>query len=311
MNDYEQELRDKWSNISYQQGGSLELGIQHPLEWHVGYFSPEAKSIVIVSDEPVSKIESSKSIQASCMPRKDGRYATSFTLVSREQEDVFITMCGDMIRFSSTENDRSRSVARVLKRYTAWLKLLQHKNSALLGATAQKGLIGELLYLKDRIERGMSAADALAGWVGPEGADQDFTYEDGWHEIKTTGAASAEVTISSAEQLDNAQPGELVVMRVDKCAPAQTGAFTLYKLVHQIIGMLNVSAGAADTFVLKLGSVGYIDMPEYDQQTFVFSSKAKYTVDETFPCLVRNSLPPEIVNLNYVLSLPSLEAWKK
>ena len=247
MNDYEQELRDKWSNISYQQGGSLELGIQHPLEWHVGYFSPEAKSIVIVSDEPVSMIESSKSIQASCMPRKDGRYATSFTLVSREQEDVFITMCGDMIRFSSTENDRSRSLARVLKRYTAWLKLLQHKNSALLGATAQKGLIGELLYLKDRIERGMSAADALAGWVGPEGADQDFAYEDGWHEIKTTGAASAEVTISSAEQLDNAQPGELVVMRVDKCAPAQTGAFTLYKLVHQIIGMLNVSAGAADT----------------------------------------------------------------
>lgn len=73
MNDYEQELREKWSNISYQQGGSLELGIQHPLEWHVGYFSPEAKSIVIVSDEPVSKIESSKSIQASCMPRKDGR----------------------------------------------------------------------------------------------------------------------------------------------------------------------------------------------------------------------------------------------
>ena len=38
MNDYEQELREKRSNISYQQGGSLELGIQHPLEWHVGYF---------------------------------------------------------------------------------------------------------------------------------------------------------------------------------------------------------------------------------------------------------------------------------
>ena len=150
MNDYEQELREKWSNISYQQGGSLELGIQHPLEWHVGYFSPEAKSIVIVSDEPVSKIESSKSIQASCMPRKDGRYATSFTLISREQEDVFVTMCGDMIRFSSTENDRARSLICVLKRYAAWLKLLQHKNSALLGVAAQKGLIGELLYLKDR-----------------------------------------------------------------------------------------------------------------------------------------------------------------
>ena len=122
-----------------------------------------------------------------------------------------------MIRFSSTENDRARSLICVLKRYAAWLKLLQHKNSALLGVAAQKGLIGELLYLKDRIERGMPVADALAGWVGPEGADQDFVYEDGWHEIKTTGAESAKVTISSAEQLDSAQSGELVVMRVDRC----------------------------------------------------------------------------------------------
>lgn len=311
MNDYEQELREKWSRISYQEGGSLELGIEHPLEWHVGYFSPEAKSIVIVSDDPVSKIESSKSIQASCMPRKDGRYATSFTLTSREQEDVFVTMCGDMIRFSSIETDRAQSLSKVVKRYAAWLRLLRHKNSALLGSAAQKGLIGELLYLRDRLETGMPEMDALAGWVGPEGADQDFVYEDGWHEIKTTGASSAEVIISSAEQLDNEHPGELIVMRVDKCAPAQTGAFTLHKLVHQIIRMLRSSIGASDSFVLKLASAGYIDLPEYDQQNFVFSSKAVYSVDNEFPCLKRSCLPAEIVNVNYALSLPSLEAWKK
>ena len=311
MNDYEQELRDKWSSISYQQGGSLELGIMHPLEWHVGYFSPEAKSIVIVSDDPVSKIESSKRIQASCMPRKDGRYAISFTLMSQEQEDVFVTMCGDMIRFSSDEQNRACSLERVLQRYAAWLKLLQNRNSAFLGVAAQKGLIGELLYLKDRIERGMPVADALAGWVGPEGADQDFVYEDGWHEIKTTGVSSSEVTISSVEQLDNNQAGELIVMRVDQCAPATTGAFTLYKLVHQILGMLDKTPGGADSFALKLGSVGYIDMPEYDQQTFVVASKSKYSVDEKFPRLVRNSLPAEVVNLKYILSLPSLAPWMK
>lgn len=309
MNDYEHELRNKWDKISYKQGGSLELGIEHPLEWHVSYLSPETKSIVIVSDCPVKKIDSSKSIQASCKPRKDGKYATSLTLKSSEQEDVFVTMCGDIIRFSSIEDDQAHSLTKVVKRYEAWLKLLQHGNSALLSLTAQKGLIGELLYLKDRIERGLSPAEALNGWVGPYGADQDFVFEDGWHEIKTTGVSSSEITISSIEQLDNENPGELVVMRVDKCAPAQPGAFTIYKLVHQILRMIDSYAGATDDFVLKLANVGYIDLPEYDQQTFIFSSKNTYKVDYTFPRLDRSKLPVEIVNLSYVLSLPSLAPW--
>lgn len=312
MNDYERELRKKWDSISYQQGGSLELGIQHPLEWHVGYFSPDVKSIVIVSDVSAGKIDSSKSIQASCKRRKDGKYATSFTLTSREQEDVFVTMCGDMIRFSSIETDRASSLEKVLGRYRAWLKLLQNKNSAMLSASAQKGLIGELLYLKERIEEGISPAKALVEWVGPEGADQDFVDENGWHEIKTTGAASAEITISSVEQLGKDISGELVVMRVDKCAPAQKGAFTLYRLIHKIINEISICEGAIENFVLKLGCVGYIDIPEYyDQQTFVYSSQNIYSVDDTFPRLTREQLPAEIVNLSYVLSLPSLAVWMK
>jgi hypothetical protein len=311
MNNYEKELREKWSSISYHQGGSLQLAITHPLEWHVGYFSTEAKSIIIVSDDPVDKIESSKSIQASCKPRKDGRFATSLTLTSRDQEDVFVTMCGDIIEFSADEIDGKNSLLKVLRRYAAWLKLLQHKNSALIGAAAQKGLIGELLYLKDKIERGMEPLDAIAGWVGPDGADQDFVYCDGWHEIKTTGVSHSEVVISSVEQLDVAESGELIVTRVDKCAPAQAGAFTLYGLVHQIINMISNCPGAAEAFILKLASTGYIDMMEYDQQKYVFASRQIYDVNDTFPRIRRTDLPGEIINTTYVLSIPSLTQWLK
>ena len=41
---------------------------------------------------------------------------------------------------------------------------------------------------------------ALAGWVGSEGADQDFVYADCWHEIKSTWASSSEISMSSVEQ---------------------------------------------------------------------------------------------------------------
>ena len=310
MENSERELREKWNSINYYSGGSLQLSIDHPLEWHVRYASPEQKSIVIVSDNPVNNIASSKSIEAACNERKDGRYAISFTLVNRSQEDVFITMSGDIIEFSRVER-ADAALKRVVKRYAAWLKLLDHKHSAMMGDNAQKGLIGELLFLKEIIEAGMNPADAVAGWVGPDGADQDFVYETGWHEVKTTGASSASVSISSIEQLDCNDSGELVVFRIDKCAPGQPGAVTLFKMVHTVFEMLSADTGAFDNFVNKLGAAGYIDMKEYDKQTYVCSDKKTYWVNETFPKLSRNNVAEEIINAEYQISLSGLGEWKK
>lgn len=311
MNDYEQQLHKKWDEINYYSGGSIQLTLEHPLEWHVSYFTETQKAIVIVSDTAVNHIESSKSIEATCKTRQDGRYAISFSLLIRDQEDVFITMCGDMIRYSSTETNPQVALKKVLQRYKQWSQLLEHQKSVLMGSSAQKGLIGELLYLKESLEEGIKSSDALAGWVGPDGADQDFVYSDGWHEIKTTGISSTEVTISSIEQLDSDDTGELVVMRVDKCAPAKPGAFSLFSLVHRLFFMLNGEPASLESFVSKLNCVGYIDLPIYDEQKYVFSSQQCYTVSEAFPRLRRSALPAAIVNGSYTLSLPSIQAWVK
>lgn len=309
MNTYEEELKTKWNSINYQEGGALQLAVQHPLEWYVRYATKDQKSIVIVSDTPADKIESSKSIEVSCNMRKDGRYAVSFTLVNRDQEDVFITMSSDIIEFSRIEQQPRESLKRVFRRYVAWLKLLDHKKSALLSVRAQKGLLAELFFLKENMENGMNPSDAIAGWVGPDGADQDFVYEDGWHEIKATGASSSQVTISSVEQLDNPAKGELVVFRIDKCAPAYAGAVTLYAIVHNLFSMMAAEASILDEFVLKLGSVGYIDMDEYDKQSFVVSARQSYYVNDVFPRIKRDELRTEINNVEYQLDLPSLKPW--
>lgn len=207
MSGKENELREKWNTINYYSGGALKLSVKHPLEWYVRYATPEHKSVVIVSQKAIKKIDSSKCIDASCNQRKDGKYAISFTLMDRKQEDVFITMAGDIIEYSNVETD-DIALLKVLRRYNAWLKLLDHKSNAVLGSNTQKGLIGELLFLKEQIENGMLPSVALEGWVGSEGADQDFVYADCWHEIKSTGASSSEISISSVEQLDRNDEGE-------------------------------------------------------------------------------------------------------
>lgn len=310
MDAYENELKNKWNSINYHTGGSLQLSVKHPLDWYVRYATPEQKSVVIVSDCPLDNLASSKSIEAACNQRKDGKYAISFTLLDRHQEDVFITMSCDIIEFSCVAKP-NMALAKVLRRYAAWLKLLDHKHSALLGINAQKGLIGELLFLKEQIELGTQPTNAVLGWVGPDGADQDFVYNDGWHEIKSTGVSSTSVSISSVEQLDCDNNGELVVYRIDKCAPAQAGAFTLYGLIHSMFNILSKEVGALDEFVLKLGSAGYIDMTDYDKQNFVFFSKQAYRVDNSFPRLRRNEVPTEVISAEYQLSIPSIASWAK
>ena len=306
----ENELRETWNSINYYSGGSLKLPVDHPLEWYVRYATSEHKSVVIVSPKAINRIESSKCIEALCNQRKDGKYAIEFTLMDRKQEDVFITMAGDIIEYSNSDTADS-ALLKVVSRYNAWLKLLDHKASAILGSNMQKGLIGELLFLKEKILAGISPSAALAGWVGPEGADQDFVYADCWHEVKATGVSSIEVSISSVEQLDRKDEGELIIYRIDKCAPEQPEAFTLYGLVHNVIEMIIRKGGNPDELILKLGSAGYIDMKEYDRQYYNLASKQIYCINNSFPRIRRHDISAGITKVEYQINIPSIKNWEK
>ncbi len=310
MNDYEQQLHNAWNRVTYN-GATVRLAVQHPLEWYVGYYTASQKAVILISDSPVKNVESLKSIAFNCAQRQDGKYALAFILLSKEMEEVYITMCGDIIRFSSVESAPAKALIQVIGRYKQWIKLLEHQRSALMGASAQKGLIGELYYLKTRLESGMNEEEALIGWVGPEGADQDFQYTDGWHEIKATGISSSEVGISSIEQLDNDETGELIIVRIDKCADEKKGSITLRSIVQSIFPLLHSNYSALEAFNAKLNKVGYMDLPEYDQQFYYISGKDIYSVDSDFPRLRRASLPSEVTQCNYSLSIASIEKWKK
>ena len=311
INNLETELKTKWDSINYYDGGSLKLAIRHPLEWYVRYASIDSKSIVIISDYPVDGIVSSTSIEASCNQRNDGRYAISFTLINKSKEDVFISMSCDIIQYSMSENTVKSSLNKVLRRYGEWLKLLEYKHSGKMSLNEQKGLVAELMYLKERIEQGMNVSDAIDGWVGPDGLDQDFIYSDGWHEVKATGVSSTKVSISSIEQLDPLSTGELIVYRIDKSAPAQNDAVTLYMTVHLLSDLLQPNTSILDTFYSKLASAGYIDKLEYNKDYFYVDSNKRYCVDKTFPKLIRSEIPVEISNAQYQIDLTSIEKWAK
>lgn len=305
-------LQRQWSSIEFKDGGFLQIDTPHPLQWHIGYQSISQKTLLLVCNTDIGKIESSKSMTVTRRKREtDNRWTLSFELLRNEQEGVFAILCSDIIENSRSASNEKEALALVISRYKQWSRLLESRRSGLMDEKSRKGLLGELLFLQERIEESDSALIAIQGWVGSDGADQDFIYEDGWHEVKSVGASATSVTISSLEQLDCAGEGELIVFRIDKAAPDKAGALSLNDAVRQISNRLNGATDALDLFRSKLSAYGYIDLQEYSEQKYYCSSLQRFGVDDAFPRLIRRNVPTQVEFLHYELSLSSLEDWLK
>jgi len=305
-------LQKQWESISYKEGGFLQIDTDHPLEWHIGYQSVSQKTLLLISDAEIGTVESSKSMAVKRGRREtDNRWTLTFELLRNEQQDVFVILCCDVIEYSRSAGNAKDALALVISRYKQWSRLLESQKSGLMDEQKRKGLIGELLFLRGLIAAISSPLAEVEGWVGADGADQDFVYADCWYEVKTTGASATSVTISSFEQLDCSDEGELVIMRIDKTAPEKSGAFSLNELVQDICGKLEINSDALDLFQAKLSAYGYIDLQEYSAQKYYFSGSQRYQVDESFPKLTRDNVLTQIVSVHYELNLPSLASWQK
>jgi hypothetical protein len=305
-------LEKQWNGIGYTDGGFLQIDTEHPLEWHIGFQSISQRTLLLVCDIEIGAIESSKSLMVSRRRREtNNRWTLSFELLRNEQQGVFAILCCDVIEHSRSAANEAEALKLVIGRYKQWSKLLEGQRSGLMDENRRKGLVGELLFLEDRITDMESTWEAVQGWSGADGADQDFMYADGWYEIKSVGASAVNVSISSLQQLDCADDGELIIYRIDKVAPDRPGAFSLNEIVRQISGLLIGTVEAFDLFQAKLNSYGYIDLQEYSEQKYYYSAKQRYCVDGSFPRLTAKNVPTQVAALHYELSLPALVNWER
>lgn len=303
-------LSKKWDVIPNGNGGYLRIDDEHPLEWFIGYENINNKTLLFISDYEPESINSSKSINVKIGQRKDEKWTLSFELIRNEQEDVFIHLCYDLIESSrSMKNDRN-ALAFIINRYKQWNRLMEQQLLGLMDESRRKGLIGELLYLKSVIQRNTSYIEAISGWIGPDGSDQDFVYRDGWYEIKTVGLSAKTVSISSLEQLDAELPGKLIVYNLDKTAPDDSNGFSLLEKVNEIKAILLDSQQALDSFEAKLFNYGYIDLKEYNEQKYRYGDVNQYRIDIDFPRITKTMLPTQIVAVKYEISLSAIENWK-
>ena len=235
-------------------------------------------------------------------------FTLRFSLENNELLEYFCTFCQDLLDSVRVTSEDETAYHTLRSRYYSWRQLFRPDN-ARMTETEMMGLIGELLFLRDRMipERGIDVA--LESWMGPEKTHKDFSDKQDWFEVKTISFGKESVRISSIEQLDSDIDGTLVVYELEKMSPSFDG-IRLNQLVNNIIALL-VNASQREIFMAKLQLFGFDFSNENDNYVFALRNEQLYRVDtENFPRLHRIMLPVAISRVQYELLLTEIEPYK-
>ncbi|MHB8121849.1 MAG: PD-(D/E)XK motif protein [Desulfuromonadaceae bacterium] len=223
--------------------------------------------------------------------------------------DVFTALSEDLARRMSEVDTPAEQVSSFLGQLTRWQKFLSASLEG-LSEEVQRGLWGELHFLREHLIPAFGTG-AVAGWKGPMQAHQDFQFENGAIEVKTTLAKQPQVVrITSERQLDdNNWPALfLYVLALDV---RQDGGETLVSMVATLRKSLAGDAVAQEQFEDALLAVGYLDNHAelYADRGYVVRSQKAFSVKNGFPRLLEKNLPTGIGDVNYGLAVGACEPF--
>lgn len=282
----------------------------HPISLYVGKDENGFSAMEYVGDFVVNRrIKSSPVISINHYKNNSGQKSIVFSLIDERWMNQFVTFCNDVCK--QTEHlpkNCAKGYEAVCNAYFVWQKMFKRQND-ILGESEIKGLIGELLYLKENMIPRYGSTRSIDAWSGTDKTKKDFSIDSTWYEIKTIDVGKPTVKISSIDQLDSSLEGTLAVYLVEKMATSFSG-INLNKLVDSIIALLT-SLQDKDDFITKLNKAGYFPDSEYDEYVYDIKQLNEYYVNDSFPLLKRDSIPIAISSASYELLLSELETYKK
>lgn len=237
-------------------------------------------------------------------PYGDGKTWLALTRKESGSVDLFATMVSDVVGAINIESsDEPSAILKVfIGRVRAWQEFMR-KGAKALSPEAEIGLIGELLFLNELINAGITKAIVLESWVGPLDGVQDFQIGTGAIEIKTTIASKGFLAkIGSLDQLDDSlrQPLFLAGLRLNQTE----NGHNLLDIVDITFKNLAGNSEAIRIFSEKLLAVGFfISHAELYSRRFVMSDIRILEVNAEFPRLTMGMVPNGIKRVVYEIDL--------
>lgn len=301
------EIKEKFNecknSLSYKR-----INPNHPVNIYIGYNEKGNQSLAIISEKCNLDFESTRLIDVELKVRNDGDYVLSFNLLDDSLSDIFYQFISDIVEKTYNIKDYS-PIAFVIERWKKWINMFKNPKNIFLSENEVRGLLGELIYLEKYMFDKYGIDRSLESWIGSSLSHKDFEIEDIWYELKTIKENALTVTISSIEQLDSNEYGELVLVKLEPSNESISEPINLNDYINKIRSCFS-NDSQLNTFNEKLDERKYFYAPEYDKYVYSIKSIDHYGVTEEFPRLKENDLPDSIARASYELYIKKIEKFK-
>lgn len=231
----------------------------------------------------------------------NGRFLV-ISLLDDAHREIFETLCRDMVKAAESVPDQTAALERVIRRARRWHFLLKGGSSQGLSKEEQRGLVGELAFLRE-IATHLSPETALEGWTGPEGAAKDFEFPAACIEIKARrGAAKPFVRISSEDQLSDVAGRQLFLRVYDVDSAVIPEGDNLHEHVDNTIALFSDHPECLEVLEERLDAVGYERGHDYEKRRWIVGACRTYGVVDGFP-RITPPLNSGIQNVTYAIDL--------
>jgi hypothetical protein len=240
---------------------------------------------------------------------EDDRIALQLILTNNRYKDIFTALVQDIaenIAFIPIEADAVQMLANRLKR---WQIFLEKHDLEGLSEEIQHGLYGELWFLRQVVipHFGLSS---LRYWLGPEGANQDFSFEECAVEVKTTVAQNPrKLSISNENQLDETRLNKLFLMHLS--IDVRSNGETLPEIVESLRAILGKDSSSRELFEKRLFQIGYLDIhaPKYSETSYKHRTSGYFKIEQDFPRIVPVDLKQGIVQVRYSIEISACRPY--
>lgn len=297
-------------NLASGSNSWKRVGDMHPIDLYFGKDKRGRNAIEYKGKFIINtKIHSSVLIEIVHYKNTDGSKSIVFSLLDNKFLRPFCDFLNAMVDATGHSSLSNQEAYHAICEVYFIMQKMFRTNSEILSEPEIKGLIGELLFLKDTLIPRMTVSKAIGAWGGAEKNRKDFAFDLEWYEVKTIDFGKETVRISSIEQLDSPVDGTLVVYQLERMTEEYNG-LTLNKLIGDIMSIIT-SVNDKDVLASKLRDVGYAYHPKYDELVYELRSIDEYNVGETFPRISRANIPAAIAKASFDLILSEISLYKK
>lgn len=234
-------------------------------------------------------------------PDDNGFILLNLVLVDRQFKDVFDTLVLDILAAVISESDVKVILKIYSNRLIKWQSLFERFKQQGLTPEEQRGLFGELFFMRQFLKANTDYKNLVISWVGPEKQIRDYQFGNWSVEVKTThGNNHQKVQINSERQLDITNLEFLFLNHLSLEVRQQSGE-SLNQIVDSVTDMISSDFEALNQFKRKLIEAGFFDHHRqmYSENGYFIRQDDYYQVENQFPRIEESDIRNGVGDVKY------------